>query len=586
MTRRTREPCRPIAGAARTVVPIACALVAWLTCGPVRAADIHVDARNAGAEDGSTARPYRTVQGAVNQASDGDRIKIATGDYAENVRVDDTALAFVGGYVGAPSPTYDEGEAGDFASSDPVANPTELKGSSDAPVLHVVGSVSTTVESLRVGGGSHGIAVEGYPADSVGLTVRRCHIEGNGDPSGHGGGIWANAVLLVEDSVVKGNVADRGAGIATGGAWSRILRTLVEDNVAHGDHGGGIYAAGRVEIVGCLVKGNRVGEPIGYGWGAGIIVFNEGTRATIADSIVTGNHAPTKGSAIFVDEGAEATIRNVLVANNECSDDGGAVYVDGANEQVGSHATLVNVTVTGHECGDSSDGNALLLEQASTATVESSIFWGNGPTDVRVIQGSTLTVRYTNSTETIPGNGNLSEDPLFANPSAGDYRLQSEVGRWDVVGAQCVVDTQTSPCIDAGDPAGAFDREPEPHGSRVDMGAYGNSLAAGCAANGNGEFDAFGEPFGLDDWVGASGSGGTGAGGSGGDPGSTGGSGAESGAQGVACEGRYSACAHHAPSGPSSRNGGVLWLLALGLARRATRRDRAVRELRDAGVRR
>lgn len=562
MTHRTQKPRRSWNHGVRSTALTACAVAAWLASGSARAADIHVDSRNEGDEDGSTARPYRTVQGAVNQAAGGDRIKIASGSYAENVRVEGLALTFVGGYFGATSATYGQGSAGDFSSSDPVANPTELSGSSQAPVLHVAGSVSTTVESVRLGGGSHGIAVEGDPADSVGLTVRRCHIEGNGDPSGHGGGIWANAVLLVEDSIVRGNVADRGAGIATGGAWSRILRTRVEGNVAHGDHGGGIYAAGRVEIVGCIVRGNRVGEQIGYGWGGGIIVFNEGTKATIADSVLTGNYAPTKGSAIFGDEGAEMTIRNVLVANNECSEDGGAVYVDGANEQVGSHARLVNVTVTGHDCGDSNDGNALLLEQASTATVESCIFWGNGPTDVMVSASSTLTVRHTNSTETIPGTGNLSEDPLFANPSAGDYRLLSEAGRWDATAAQCVFDNQTSPCIDAGDPAGAFDREPDPNGSRVDMGAYGNSLAAGCAANGNGEFDAFGEPYGLDEWVGASGSGGAG-GGSGGDAGSAGGTG--SGSDAVACEGRYSACAHQPPR--RSSGGVVPWVLALVLVR-------------------
>ena len=46
---------------------------------------------------------------------------------------------------------------------------------------------------------------------------------------------------------------------------------------------------------------------------------------------------------------------------------------------------------------------------------------------------------------------NIQLDPLFVNPSGGDYNLQ-----------------ETSPCIDAGDPSSDYD----PDGSIADMGAY------------------------------------------------------------------------------------------------------------------
>jgi PKD repeat protein/transposase len=48
-------------------------------------------------------------------------------------------------------------------------------------------------------------------------------------------------------------------------------------------------------------------------------------------------------------------------------------------------------------------------------------------------------------------SGNIDTNPLFVNPSIGDYHLQS-----------------TSPCIDAGDPASPLD----PDGTIADMGAY------------------------------------------------------------------------------------------------------------------
>ena len=56
------------------------------------------------------------------------------------------------------------------------------------------------------------------------------------------------------------------------------------------------------------------------------------------------------------------------------------------------------------------------------------------------------------------------------------YHLRSEVGRWD--GNQWVTDSVTSPCIDAGDPASDYSKEPEPNGGRINMGAFGNTPEA------------------------------------------------------------------------------------------------------------
>ena len=50
-------------------------------------------------------------------------------------------------------------------------------------------------------------------------------------------------------------------------------------------------------------------------------------------------------------------------------------------------------------------------------------------------------------------NGNISADPLFANPEKGDFRLQPD-----------------SPCINSGNLEPIYD---DHNGSRNDMGAYG-----------------------------------------------------------------------------------------------------------------
>ena len=74
-----------------------------------------------------------------------------------------------------------------------------------------------------------------------------------------------------------------------------------------------------------------------------------------------------------------------------------------------------------------------------------------------------------------------SENPicktdLGANEVWKIYHLKSENGRWD--GTQWINDTNTSPCIDAGDPSSDYSNEPAPNGNRINIGAFGNTSEA------------------------------------------------------------------------------------------------------------
>lgn len=80
------------------------------------------------------------------------------------------------------------------------------------------------------------------------------------------------------------------------------------------------------------------------------------------------------------------------------------------------------------------------------------------------------------------GTGNIEQDPLFADPPNGDFHERSRYGRWD--GSKWVVDPETSPAIDAGDPASDFSLEPQPNGGRANMGAYGNTPEASKSPGG------------------------------------------------------------------------------------------------------
>ncbi|MCK4623999.1 MAG: right-handed parallel beta-helix repeat-containing protein [Phycisphaerae bacterium] len=101
------------------------------------------------------------------------------------------------------------------------------------------------------------------------------------------------------------------------------------------------------------------------------------------------------------------------------------------------------------------------------------------------------------------GPGDFSRDPLFADPSKGDFHLKSKAGRWDPKAKKWVKDEVQSPCIDAGNPkvkTGSWDlklekwvkfkvekadcsMEPVPNGGRGNVGAYGNTKEASKSPN-------------------------------------------------------------------------------------------------------
>ncbi len=117
----------------------------------------------------------------------------------------------------------------------------------------------------------------------------------------------------------------------------------------------------------------------------------------------------------------------------------------------GSYAYVANNTFYGNgygvACFEKNIGHG-----GGTASVVNSIFGASAINSYLVDELSSINISYSISdTDTIPGTGNLSADPLFVNEYILNLELQED-----------------SPCIDAGDPSG----ETDPDGSTADMGAY------------------------------------------------------------------------------------------------------------------
>lgn len=456
---------------------------------------ICVRAGAAGGGNGSAATPLASINAAITAAKAGDIVQVAAGTYAENVRLGTYAsptgkdLTLLGGF------------RADFAVRDAATHISTIDGGLLDPAvqLHVDSAQTSVLDGFRItrGRGLGNDYSNGY-GHGGGVHVQR---NGNGqtivshnevvdnetrnhtNADSRGGGIhaqiqaWGGATgsVRIEDNLVRGNHAGKGAGINVAGSRAVLLRNRVEDNIGHGDHGGGIYVSTLVsEVRDNVIRANVTGASAGYGWGGGIIVAAAG--AELSGNLVSDNFAPTTGAGLFWDEGAVGSMRNDLVVGNRCPQgnrSGAALYLDGGPGGP-STVTLENVTVADHVCpGTAPDGAAIVVEGGSVLAIGNSILHGNSR-DFRSLSGGSITISHSITREA--GIGNFDQDPLFADPGNGNYHLRSTAGRLGPHG--WVHDAVSSPAIDAGDPGADFSRETVPNGGRVNLGAYGNTPEA------------------------------------------------------------------------------------------------------------
>ena len=487
------------------------ALLGGFVAGNLQSDVFVVDSRNrSGLEDGSPGAPFTTIGSAIGVGESGDMILVALGEYRENLMIIDKAISIQGGYLGGTEENYSLGVVGDFEVSDPLLNPTVVQAlnalNPTVSIVNAAGSVrGTLIDGMIIRGGRHGVLLrdETDPPTMRDVVISNNVIENNGIEEfvdGHrGGGILVESAagdIRIENNTIRGNWADRGSGIALLGQAEGLVvrRNQIQNNISLGDHGGGIYAVGKGVIEENLIEGNIVGAgaDFGYGWGGGVLIFAEAdfleTEFVMARNIIRHNEAPTGGGGVMVDDGAVVAMRNELIYGNQSIDRAGGVFADGAEEELPprlSRAELIHCTVADNE-GSEDAANGLV---AFNSVIEARlcILWGNQGTATGVGEGPNLPgtgvfVTESLSQESETGSSNLSEDPLFADPSAGEFHLKSTGGRWEIDAAsdigQWVVDRVNSPAIDAGPIGEAVNEEPEPNGGRVNLGAFGGTLEA------------------------------------------------------------------------------------------------------------
>lgn len=461
--------------------------------GPGGGASIlHVDSRATGAGNGRNwFDAFRTLAEGAAAASGGTtEIWVAEGVYREGGRLDfATNLSVYGGFAGTET-SRDERS---------LSRVVTLDGMGLARVAAASGT-NVLLDGLTLVNGNSGSHGSGLYKDTAGvLALANCTFASNTSVNADKNGLGAyfkGCTVSISNCVFRDHATavqrPTGLGFYAENAAVTVQDSLFRDNrdTAFGGRGGGLAVKhGSLVAQRCRFLDNgTIGlEAVGrQGSGA---VYIEGTCSPVFRKCeFRGNFGrsgtsrqPAPGAAVHAAlTGANTVIvENCVFALNTNAVYGGAVYVASGD------LALRNCTLAGNSAPFATgNGGAVFLGTTAGAVIENSILWANEATvaDELYKGAGAVEVRYSCLSgvgdEALFGAMTLNEvgtnDPVFAVPFT-DLHLKSEAGRWDPAVTNWVQDAVHSPCIDAGDPASAYEQELEGNGDRVNQGAYGNT---------------------------------------------------------------------------------------------------------------
>lgn len=263
---------------------------------------------------------YTSIQAAINAAAAGATVRVGPGVYRETLRLK------AGVQVKGAGPQQ-----------------TVLQGNGSATLVTASGSQigrSTVLEGMTItgGGGRYGGGVQ--VSSGAAPTLRDLWVVDNaavGGPSGGGILVSDGANPLLEEVKLRGNRANSGSAIAVWQAQATLRRCTVADNGTTGALPlyGAILLDGRstVTIEDTVVRGNRAQ------YGGGLAVAS-GSSATVVGSRFWDNEATVQGGGIVVVGGARLLLDGVTVERNRSAMDGGGITVADAQ------ATVLNSTIS------------------------------------------------------------------------------------------------------------------------------------------------------------------------------------------------------------------------------------------------
>jgi uncharacterized repeat protein (TIGR01451 family) len=320
--------------------------------------------------------PCLTVQYAVDQAADGDEIRVAAGLYTDVYTRNLSGSVFTQTVFISTSVSVRGGyTTTNWITPDPAANPTILDAQGLGRVIYITREVTVTLDGLRIVNGAGDMGGDGSPLGSGGgifgdgraLTVSNCTLMSNtahsDTPSSvsQGGGIYQGCgsvggycsytpILVVENSRIVSNAADyngggiyvqgtavlqnvevvgnrsgeSGSGVCSYYSSLSIRHSDFSDNTAQDDDpydinsGGGVYAYGGDAVI---LDGNTFVGNTALGFAGGVYVRE--TTLTMTDNLVQDNVSQSSGGGANVYDCVAYLAHNTFEHNTAASAGGG-----------------------------------------------------------------------------------------------------------------------------------------------------------------------------------------------------------------------------------------------------------------------
>ncbi len=280
-----------------------------------------------------------------------------------------------------------------------------------------------------------------------------------------GGAIYnVNSSCSITGCTFTGNQTTGASGIG-GAVYNNSSSPAITDcsftsNTA-GNGGGAVYnVSSTPSMVDCNFTGNQATGTSGIG---GAIYINSGSFTLTGCSFVS-NTATLNGGALCTSQ-SSSVIKNCLFRQNTASTSGGGIYFDGSNTTVSSCTFTANTSAA---------GGAIFNKQASVTLTNSILYGDSSELGHPSWYTSGYSITWCNVQGLSSGTGNIDVDPKFVSPT--DLHLRSVAGHYTDAG--WVTDSDTSPCIDLGNPESDYSNEPSYPRGHIEMGAYGNTSQA------------------------------------------------------------------------------------------------------------
>ncbi|NQU05945.1 MAG: S8 family serine peptidase, partial [Calditrichaeota bacterium] len=218
---------------------------------------------------------FETIQAAIDDARDGDRILVDADTYVENINFNGKNIELIGNPDDPSQVVIDADENGIAV----------MINSGESIVTTLTGfTIQNSRNNEQTQGG--GIKID----ENSAATITHCIIQNNRSENGSGGGVWVGngSELTIEDCLIRGNYSlGSGGGISLRAVEAQITRCVITDNTCT-LIGGGIESANSTSVIrNTTLYGNETTAAHGYEGGA--LGVDDGSNTTVINTIMWSN---------------------------------------------------------------------------------------------------------------------------------------------------------------------------------------------------------------------------------------------------------------------------------------------------------